>query len=423
MNELSPAIKERYEILDTTAGSQCIVYKAKDTKLGRTVAIKTPDAKVLANQEKLQSFVEEGRKLASIDNIGILPVLHFYDIGEIDNSCYIITPWMELTLQDILETEKLSLDSSLGILTKILQGVKALHNADIIHRDIKPSNIFVSKDASSVKIGDLGIAANIGEDSTLTKDGFTPKYFAPETSDTTVEIDRRSDIYSAGMLAYELILGKDKFRSVFSDIYQAGDVNSRNIRWTNWHRDTNRTAPSLRDLFPDVPDNVSNVVSKMMSKDPSSRQSDIDTILNELNTTASFSQQSQGTPFDIIDPVIPGSKTSKAKPNLKKFLIYCFSILGICLLALSLLFLFPSSKGNKEEATKAGNQMKEIRAIALEIEANKYAGKNSFENGDKNREKGIKDYKEKDFESALEIFLKAKDNFSESISLHKEEIV
>ncbi len=417
MSAPSPAITAKYEIKEMIAGSQCIVYKALDKGLNRYVAIKTPDAKVLASEELLASFVEEGQKLASIDNVGVLPVLHFYDVGEIDQTCYIITPWMDCTLADILKREDLSFDAGLNIMSKVLHGIRALHAAGIIHRDIKPDNIFVSKDASLVKIGDLGISSKLGEDSTLTEDAYTPKYLAPETFNQENSIDRRSDIFSAGVMAYELFLGKAQFEKVFAQIYQAKDINTQNSRWMNWNLDAKRVAPKLSDVSAKIPSDISDAVMKMMSKSPDDRQTDIDEVLNDFSAHINVPATNS---FDILPTDDLGSDTQK-RWTAKKVIM----VVGAILLSfgISAAIIMSSLSRGKEEADAAGIKMKQARELAISINANEEYGKSTFDLGEVPRAEGIAFYESGSYKKSRSEFDKATEKFLVSIENQKTGII
>ena len=99
----SESFKSRFEIKETFIGGHSLVYKAFDLKLKRTVAIKTPNEAVSLDPNSLEKFLEEGRKLARIRNKYVLMVHHFYEPGEIDEKCLLVTEWMDQTLEDVIK--------------------------------------------------------------------------------------------------------------------------------------------------------------------------------------------------------------------------------------------------------------------------------------------------------------------------------
>jgi len=401
------ALGSKYQIEETFAGGQATVYKALDRALNRWVAIKLPNEKVRSDPRRMEKFIEEGRKLARLDDKNVLTVLHFYDQGELDDNCYLITEWLDRTLLQVIENEQLEPNAAIQILRKILSGLGALHNVGIVHRDLKPGNIYLSDDGSQVKIGDLGIASDIGTEDTLQA---TPKYVAPEVYRADGVVDRRTDLYSLGMLAYELLLGKEQFEEVFSEIYGADSDKTRNARWLNWHLDAGRKAPPLKELTPAVDVEVSDVVERMMAKDPEQRFADADAALRALTDAAPGSDA-------ITQPFRPLPLEKKKKGldlknlDIKQLLMenrYVQIGGGLALLLLlGLVFLFTGSTGNQQDAEAAGNAMLEAREKAVAAGAENPPLLESLSGGDARRAEGNQWFQERRFDLAEQSFLAA----------------
>lgn len=330
---------DRYAIEREDSGGSSIVYKAMDSKLSAPVAIKAPAPHIANNPKKLAKFVEEAKMLARINNDNVISVLHFYEAGEIDDRCLLVTQWMDRSLAEVLDGESLSPTACMQILHKICSGMFAIHQQDIIHRDIKPENIFLSNDATEVKIGDLGIASDVGmEQTTLT---VTPKYTAPENYHQDQIVGRASDIYSLGMIAYEMLLGQAAFQQEFDAIYSVESEKVRTNRWTHWHMNTGARARDLADINPEIPRALSDIVARMMAKELSSRYMDVSEILSDLQSVVGNSV-SFVAPLSLEDLNDAGG--SSVLDWLKTPMGISVSLAGIMIVVTAIL-LFPSGKG------------------------------------------------------------------------------
>ncbi len=279
MSTSNEKLGDRYVIEDTRVGGYSVVVKAVDEKINRTVAIKTPNELVLSSEENLNKFIEEAKKLAKINHPNVIEVLHFYEVGELDDKCHIVMEWVNKTLAERISDDSLDYETKLSIIKQILSGIQHIHEIGVIHSDLKPANIFISDDNSKVKIGDLGIARNIDEEHTSMA---TFKYGAPEHYRTDVNLDLRADIYSAGLMFYELLAGEKKFKEAFYDIYSDDNNKKQDTRWLNWHLDKDRSFPALSGLGLDVSDKISNIIDKMAAKDVTERYQDVNEVLNDI---------------------------------------------------------------------------------------------------------------------------------------------
>ncbi|MCD9188102.1 MAG: serine/threonine-protein kinase [Pyrinomonadaceae bacterium] len=215
----------QYKILSLLGvGGMGAVYLCYDTKLERKVALKMLEGELAEDATRLSRFFKEAKSASALNHPNILTV---HEIGETDGSHFIATEFIDgKTLKQFLVKENPTLDSVLEIASQIASALSVAHEAGIVHRDIKPDNIMVRKDGI-VKILDFGIAkltdiANtgeiVGDDKTLIKATTTmpgmiigtPQYMSPEQARGQT-VDQRSDIFSFGVVLYEMICGKPPF--------------------------------------------------------------------------------------------------------------------------------------------------------------------------------------------------------------------
>jgi formylglycine-generating enzyme required for sulfatase activity len=322
----------RFDVQSETVTDTAIVIQAFDRELGRTVAIKAPNDAVLASPERERKFIEESQLLARIQSPFVLNVLHYFEKGEIGDRGYLVTDWMPASLHDALAGRKLDAFQGLTLLGKLARGLSAIHQQGVVHSDLKPDNILVSEDLSDVRIGDLGIASEAGlERKTLR---LTPKYAAPENYSLDVEVDKRADIYSLGMVALEFFLGASNFELAFAKIYSEPSERIRNTRWTHWHMNTVEVAPSLSQMDVSIPEEISRVVAKMVAKDPAQRYFEIEEVLTELDainpTSMSFVQPIDLDVLDVSDADAPG-----LMDRLKAIPLWAIAALAVIVLSVS----------------------------------------------------------------------------------------
>ncbi|MHC4518325.1 MAG: serine/threonine-protein kinase, partial [Planctomycetota bacterium] len=230
-------------------GGMGVVYRAHDTKLGRSVAVKSVPAELQASATAQARFQREARLLASLNHPNIA-VIH--DIIEEDNSGYLILEYVPgRTLAQRMARNPLKVEEALSIAHQIAEAVAAAHENGIVHRDLKPGNIKITPEGK-VKVLDFGLAkASIGEDkdagNTVTQPGRvmgTPAYMSPEQArgQTT---DNRSDIWSFGCILYQMLTGQLPFEGATST-----DTLARIIeRQPDWARLPRETPMNVRVLI------------------------------------------------------------------------------------------------------------------------------------------------------------------------------
>jgi serine/threonine protein kinase len=200
----------KYEILGVLGrGSMGVVYKGLDPEINKLVAIKTMNQKVVEQPDMQERFHREGTILGQLNHKNIISV---YSVGEDDEIIYIAMEYLEGTsLERLLQRKKkLGLRRSMEIVIQVCDGVGAAHRQNIIHRDIKPANVFLLE-GDHVKVLDFGVAHF--QNSQLTNSGVllgTINYMAPEQI-TGIKVDHRADIFSIGVILYELLTLKNPF--------------------------------------------------------------------------------------------------------------------------------------------------------------------------------------------------------------------
>lgn len=270
--ELIGKIIGHYEILSLLGkGGMGEVYLAQDLKLNRQVAIKFLPNQLIANTKRTNRFIREAQAASALNHPNILTI---HEIGWSDETHFIVTEYIEgKTLRETMNTERLSLKQTFKIAIQIASGIEAAHSAGFIHRDIKPENIMLRSD-ELVKILDFGLAKiekpEIFENTrqSQTQKGMilgTAAYMSPEQAKGK-DIDTRTDIFSFGVVFYEMLAGKIPFE---------GD-SSLEIIGAILHKD----AESL-DKF-GISAEIENIVSKCLRKNKDERYQTIKDVLIDL---------------------------------------------------------------------------------------------------------------------------------------------
>lgn len=204
-----------YELLEKVAnGGMGVVYKAHQTTLRRTVAVKMIRSAHLATDEDIRRFREEAETAARLQHPAIVPI---YEIGVHRGQHYFSMEYIEgQNLADLIRTGAQSPEQAARIVLDVASALDAAHQQGTIHRDVKPSNILID-DSGRVRITDFGLAMRVEGDSELTRTGQvlgTPSYMSPEQAEARrAQIGPASDVYSLGAVLYELLTGRPPFRA------------------------------------------------------------------------------------------------------------------------------------------------------------------------------------------------------------------
>lgn len=291
----------RYEILEKVGGGgMALVYKAKCRLLNRFVAVKILRSEFIHDEEFINKFRRESQAAASLSHPNIVGI---YDVGVEDNIHYIVMEYVNgKTLKQLIrEKGKLSIEESLDIAMKIAEALSHAHENHIVHRDIKPHNILVTDDGI-VKVTDFGIA-RAATTSTVTNTSNvigSVHYFSPEQARGGYT-DEKSDIYSLGVVMYEMVTGRVPFQ---------GDSP---ISVALKHIQEDIEPPTNFDNT--VPKDLESIIMKCVQKDQSLRYSDIKTLLVDLKKVRNSDEIHINNFNDSPTRIIPRIDDTLINPN------------------------------------------------------------------------------------------------------------
>ena len=250
----------RYEVEGVVGeGAMAQVYRARDPEIDRVVAIKVLKDELCVDEDYVNRFLREAKAAGGISHPNIVTV---FDVGRLGNAPYITMEFLdEKSLADAIAAhEKLPLKRIVSIGIQLARALDIAHRRGIVHRDVKPGNILLMEKGETVKITDFGIAhLERAEDLQKTHAGTvlgTPRYMAPEQA-TGRAVDGRADLFSLGVILYELLTGKKAF-------------DSDNVA-TLMLQIMQKDPEPIRTLVPDVPVSLQRIVTKLLQKRPDQR--------------------------------------------------------------------------------------------------------------------------------------------------------
>lgn len=263
-------INDRYEIIKTIGeGGMANVYLANDTILDRKVAIKVLRGDLSNDEKFIRRFKREALSVSNLSHPNIVEV---YDVGEEDGNYYIVMEYIEgKTLKQLLQKRgALTLNEVIDIMTQLTDGLAHAHEAYIIHRDIKPQNIMI-EDNGLVKITDFGIAMALNSTQLTQTNSVmgSVHYLPPEQANGKGSTVKR-DIYSLGILMYELLTGSVPFKGD-----TAVEIALKHMK---------EKIPSIRKQNPTIPQSVENIVLKATAKNPKNRYDNVRDMYKDLQT-------------------------------------------------------------------------------------------------------------------------------------------
>lgn len=263
-------INDRYEIIKTIGeGGMANVYLANDTILERNVAIKVLRGDLSSDEKFIRRFKREALSVSNLSHPNIVEV---YDVGEEDGNYYIVMEYIEgKTLKQLLQKRgALTLTEVLDIMSQLTDGLAHAHEAYIIHRDIKPQNIMI-EDNGLVKITDFGIATAINSTQlTQTNSVMGSVHYLPPEQANGKGATIKSDIYSLGILMYELLTGSVPFKGD-----TAVEIALKHMK---------EKMPSVRKQNPTIPQSVENIILKATAKNPKNRYDSVREMYADLQT-------------------------------------------------------------------------------------------------------------------------------------------
>jgi serine/threonine protein kinase/Tfp pilus assembly protein PilF len=256
-----------YKIIEKLGeGGMGVVYKAQDTKLKRTVALKFIKPKVLEDEEEKRRLVREAQAAAALDHPNICTI---YEINEAEGKTFIAMAYIDgQSLREKIKAGPMKIEEALAIATQVAEGLQEAHEKGIIHRDIKTGNIMVTKKGQA-KIMDFGLAMLTGE-TKITRTGTTIgtlAYMSPEQIHGE-ELDHRTDIWSFGVVLYEMLTGQVPFQRE----NQAAMIYSV----------LNDQPKPLSSIRSEIPQDVEQVINKALRKDKAQRYQSMRELLLDL---------------------------------------------------------------------------------------------------------------------------------------------
>ncbi len=257
MAEQPPVFSDRYEMVKHIArGGMAQVYLAKDLLLDRPVALKVLFPELSVDRSFVERFRREAKAAANLTHPNIVSI---YDWGQGDSTYYIVMEFVDgPTLSSVLKQGPLEPERAAGIAASVAAALDFAHRRGVIHRDVKPGNVLID-DRGQVKVADFGIARAIGTSEDLTQTGSvmgTATYFSPEQAQG-YPVDPRSDVYSLGVVLYEMATGRAPFK---------GD-NPVSIAYKH----VQEPPPRPTSLNPAIPAALEAIMLKAMAKEPAGR--------------------------------------------------------------------------------------------------------------------------------------------------------
>lgn len=266
---IGTVLDNRYEITDIVgSGGMAVVYKAKCRLLNRYVAIKMLRNELKSDSEFVEKFRIEAQSAASLNHNNIVAV---YDVGNADGNDYFVMEYIDgVTLKELIDTRRLDWREACLYVQQICEAIDHAHRKNIVHRDIKPHNIMITHD-NIVKVTDFGIARAVSS-STIVRSGNvigSVHYFSPEQACGGV-VDFKSDIYSIGIVLYELIAGRVPFDA------------ENPVAIAKMHVDNQPEEPIA--LAPDIPASLNSIIMKAIAKKPQARYQSAADFASDLRT-------------------------------------------------------------------------------------------------------------------------------------------
>jgi eukaryotic-like serine/threonine-protein kinase len=317
-----------YKILEKLGeGGMGVVYKAQDTKLDRLVALKFLPQHLTSDPVEKERFIHEAKAASALNHPNVTTI---YEVDEFEGQMFIVMEYCEgKTLKQMIEKETLSVKKVLDIAIHVSEGLTAAHNKGVVHRDIKSDNIMVSPEGQ-VKIMDFGLAKLKGA-TKLTKSGSTlgtAAYMSPEQA-SGEEVDQRSDIFSFGVVLYELLTGQLPFKGEHTAAIIYSILNDEPQPVARYN---NKVSAELERM-----------VAKTLAKDKEERYQHIDDLLADLR------RERKGLDYVKTGPLAQPVETQK--PVKKKTLFLVVAGLAVLILIVGYYALF-----NKKEP-ESGRKM------------------------------------------------------------------
>lgn len=334
---------DNYTIMEQVgAGGTAIVFRGHDHVLNRDVAIKQlvvppGDSGEDIRQRALAESELHKRAAASDPKL----LVQYIDTINDPRGLFLISEYVDgPSLEWIVQQETRPMDQrqALGIIAATGKALHALHATGMVHRDLKPSNILMPREGG-LKLADFGLAAIIAEQQTL--DVGSVRYMAPEVLQGDIATPK-SDLYSLGIIAYEMLAGRDKFNEAFRTILR--DQRNQSMRWVKWHTNVRAKATPLNQLVPDLPESLAQLVGRMMEKEPARRVGSASELIEAIrNHFAQGGQDPNAAPSPhaaMAPPKIDDASQTAAIPQRSKLPLILAATLVLWVFAIGGFFLY-----------------------------------------------------------------------------------
>mgnify|MGYP003304460861 CR=1 FL=1 len=376
-------INDRYEIIRSIGeGGMANVYLGYDSILDRNVAIKILRGDLSNDEKFVRRFQREALSASSLAHPNIVEM---YDVGEDDGLYYIVMEYVDgKTLKQLLKKRgNLTLSESIDIMLQLTDGIIHAHDSYIVHRDLKPQNIMI-KDDGQIKITDFGIAMALNSTQlTQTNSVMGSVHYLPPEQASGKGSTIKSDIYSIGIIFYELLSGSLPFRGD-----NAVEIALKHMR---------DPLPSLRDENPAIPQSIENIILRATAKNPKNRYEDAKSMHADLLTALDddrldeeplkykypeHEESSKKKKQEILEPEMEEKEdTAKIATKIedeedkknKVLIIILACILGVLLIALIVFFVLPEKSNTKAvtipscEGIKVSACEKKLHKLGLDV--------------------------------------------------------
>lgn len=354
---------DNYTIMEQVgAGGTAIVFRGHDHVLNRDVAIKqivvpTDEAGEDVRQRAMAEAEIHKRVAASDPRL----LVQYIDTINDDRGLFLISeyidgPSLEWMLQQ--DTKPMEQRRALGFIAATAKALEALHKGGVVHRDLKPSNILMPREGG-LKLADFGLAAIVSEQQTM--DLGSVRYMAPEVLQGQTATPK-SDLYSLGMVAYEMLAGRDRFNEAFRTILR--DQRNQSMRWVKWHTNARAKVAPLDQLVSGIPASLSQLIARMMEKDPARRVGSATELIDAIRLHFVEGGQEEQAPAPhaaMAPPKIDDVSQTAAVPQKSKLPVILAATLVVWVLAIGGFFVWKNQENNKAETAR-------INALIADIE-------------------------------------------------------
>lgn len=364
---LKPGDKlDKYDVLEQIAvGGMSIVWKGYDRLLGKHVAIKQIALELQQSSDAMDAFRERFRKEAAIQrriSVDQKHLVRIYDFIDDERGLFIVMEYVDgPSLEQMLQqmTDPMPPRQALGIIGATARALQAIHDQGVVHRDLKPSNILMPRDGG-LKVCDFGLATLMADQEGMSMGSV--RYLAPEAFGSG-PVDARADIYSLGMIAYELLAGRSGFEEAFRLVLR--DQRNQALRWMKWHTNPRAKAPPLTQLVPSLDPALADLVERMMAKDPAARIDSAKEVLKAIRRHATGESEAAAAKVTVdakaraaaVATAMAHEATAVLPRKSKLPWILAGTVAFWCIVAVGLVLYFQAGeKAQQEELLRAADE-------------------------------------------------------------------